>query len=191
MEIAGARVLLTGASGGLGQAIARALAQRGGHLVLTGRRTQELADLAQELGGSAIAADLSRHSEIERLIAAAGEFDILVANAGLSAALRADLHRSGVGSSCIFPGFIREAGIFAEAEVKLPPGVGTRSPQDVGQAVVEAVERDRGEVDVAPLVQRGGAVLGSLFPDLNARAIRTLGGTAIAVQMEERLRFKR
>ena len=45
---------------------------------------------------------------------------------GFAAALRADLHDSGVGVSAVFPGFIRDAGMFADSGVKLPPGVGTR-----------------------------------------------------------------
>jgi short-subunit dehydrogenase len=110
---------------------------------------------------------------------------------GFAAALRADLHDSSVGVSCIFPGFIRDAGIFAESGVKLPPGTGTRSPADVAGAVVRAIEDDRGEVDVAPLSQRGGALLGGLAPDLLARVVRRLGGADIAREMEAALREKR
>ncbi len=62
-----------------------------------------------------------------------------------------------MGVSCVFPGFIRDAGMFADSGVKLPPGVGTRSPEDVADAVVSTIERDRGEVDVAPSAQRAGA----------------------------------
>jgi short-subunit dehydrogenase len=81
--LAGARVLLTGATGGLGQAIARALHDRGSELVLTGRRTQVLQPLADELGATAIAADLSSATDVERLSAAAGRIDLLVLNAAL------------------------------------------------------------------------------------------------------------
>jgi len=62
------------------------------------------------------------------------------------------------GVSAIFPGFIREAGMFHEAGVKLPPGVGTRSPEDVARAVVRAIERDHGQLDVAPLGLRAGSL---------------------------------
>ena len=42
---------------------------------------------------------------------------------GFALGLREDLRRSGVGVSLVFPGFIRDAGMFAEAGVQLPPGV--------------------------------------------------------------------
>jgi len=82
--LSGGRVLLTGASGGLGHAIARALAERGAKLVLTGRRVDQLEQLAAETGGKAIAADIDVPDEVERLLGQAGEIDVLVANAGLS-----------------------------------------------------------------------------------------------------------
>ncbi len=193
MQISGSTVLLTGATGGIGHAIARALAGAGAELILTGRRSDVLEPLAAELGGRALAVDLARDTEVERLAAEAGDVDILVANAALPAsgtlssfsieqvdraldvnlrapiilshvltpgmvsrghghlvfisslagkaatpgtalynatkfgmrgfagALRADLRASGVGVSTVFPGFIRNAGMFHEAEVKLPP----------------------------------------------------------------------
>ena len=91
-------------------------------------------------------------------------------------ALRADLRGSGVGVSTVFPGFIRDAGMFADAGVKLPPGVGTRTPEDVADAIVKAIERNRGEVDVAPLPLRASAMFASLAPELAARISRRLGG---------------
>ena len=59
MKLDGARVLLTGATGGLGQAIARALHERGASLLLTGRRLDVLTPLAEEVGGRAIESDLA------------------------------------------------------------------------------------------------------------------------------------
>jgi len=85
MNLAGAHVLLTGATGGLGHAIARALAARGASLTLTGRRAEVLEPLAEELGGRALAVDLADPAAPARLLADAGRVDVLVANAGLPA----------------------------------------------------------------------------------------------------------
>jgi uncharacterized protein len=83
MKLEGTRVLLTGASGGLGEAIARGLADRGARLLLTGRRVDALQTLAQELGAQAVACDLVNRAEVERLAEQAADVDVLVANAGL------------------------------------------------------------------------------------------------------------
>lgn len=81
-----ARVLLTGATGGIGHAIARALRAEGAELVLTGRRVDVLQPLAVELGAQSIAADLARPEDIDRLLDEAGRIDVLVANAALPGA---------------------------------------------------------------------------------------------------------
>jgi short-subunit dehydrogenase len=263
MEISGSTVLLTGATGGLGHAIARALSAKGAHLILTGRRMDVLEPLASELGARALAVDLSNASEVDRLLSEAGELDILVANAALPAsgaldsftveqidraidvnlrapiamthalapemvrrgrghlllmsslsgkaatagssiynatkfglrgfamAMRAELHDTGVGVSAVFPGFIRDAGMFAEAGVELPRGVGTRSPHDVAKAVVEAIERNRGEVDVAPISLRVGSALAGLAPELSAAITRKSGGDKLAAIVADGQHVKR
>ena len=216
-----------------------------------------LEPLAAEVGGRALAADLSIPTELRRLIEEAGDVDILVANAalpasgtldsfsveeidraldvnlrapivlahelmggmvsrgsghllfmsslagkaatprtalynaskfglrGFSSALRADLRGTGVGVSTIFPGFIRDAGMFHEAEVKLPPGVGTRTPEHVARAVVSAIEGNRGELDVAPLPLRASATFASLAPELAGSFARRLGAEDISRQLQE------
>ena len=83
-------LLLTGATGGIGQAIARALAGRGAQLILTGRRADVLQPLAAELGGRALAVDLAERAEVARLVGEAGDVDILVANAALPGPGRLD-----------------------------------------------------------------------------------------------------
>ncbi|MFE2997377.1 SDR family NAD(P)-dependent oxidoreductase [Nocardia sp. NPDC059246] len=85
LRLAGAKVLLTGATGGLGQAIARTLATQGAELCLTGRRTDVLDHLSAELGATAYAADLSRPDEVTRLMYEVGPIDVLIAGAGVPA----------------------------------------------------------------------------------------------------------
>lgn len=86
MELAGRTALLTGATGGLGRAIATALAQRGAKVVLSGRSLEALEAMAAELPGSGhrtLTSDLSQPGAAEKLAAEAGPIDVLVANAGL------------------------------------------------------------------------------------------------------------
>jgi short-subunit dehydrogenase len=78
--------LVTGATGGIGQAIARALAARGATVTVTGRRVEVLEPLASDISGRAIACDLSRRDEVDRLVGEVGQVDVLVANAALPGA---------------------------------------------------------------------------------------------------------
>jgi len=110
---------------------------------------------------------------------------------GFSAALRIDLHGTGVGSSAVFPGFIRDAGMYADGGAKLPPGVGTRSPEDVARGVVRAIERNRPEVDVASPFLRFASALSMNAPDFAAGLARRLGSDEIARTMEKNLHDKR
>jgi short-subunit dehydrogenase len=252
VKLAGRRVLLTGATGGLGHAIARRLRAEGAGLTLSGRRPDVLEALADETGGQALAADLSDRAAVERLALECADVDVLVANAGLGASghalsqsveqidraldvnlrasmvlarllgermaarggghivfvsslsgkvgtpggaiysatkfglrgfaqgLRADMRRHGVGVSAIFPTFVSEAGMFVDAGVELPPGVGTVSPGQVAAAVVRAIERNRGEIDVAPLHIRLGAIAAGVAPELAATVSRMLGSERVA-----------
>jgi short-subunit dehydrogenase len=87
MQIEGRRIVLTGATGGIGAAIARALDIAGAQLLLTGRHADALEQLRRELRGSrhrCIAADLATPSGRTAVVAAAREFgvDALINNAG-------------------------------------------------------------------------------------------------------------
>ena len=68
MNLLSGTVLVTGATGGIGQAIARALSPRVADLILTGRRGHVLEALAAELGARGTVCDLSRRDELERLM---------------------------------------------------------------------------------------------------------------------------
>jgi 3-oxoacyl-[acyl-carrier protein] reductase len=90
-DLTGKTALVTGATGGIGAEIARAMHAQGAHVVLSGTREAVLQDLAASLGErtSAVAANLSDPAAVDGLIAAAeaaaGQpLDILVANAGIT-----------------------------------------------------------------------------------------------------------
>jgi hypothetical protein len=91
----------------------------------------------------------------------------------------------------VFPGFIRDAGMYVDGGAKLPPGVGTRSPEDVARGVVRAIERNRAEVDVASPFLRLGAVFSMNTPDFAAAVARRLGSDEIARTMVKNLGDKR
>ena len=89
-DLSGRTALVTGASGGLGSAIARSLHAQGAAVVLSGTRAEALGALAGELGERAYAApaDLSDAAAVDALVGQAetlaGQVDILVSNAGLT-----------------------------------------------------------------------------------------------------------
>jgi short-subunit dehydrogenase len=265
VDLNGARVLLTGASGGIGNAIARALHAKGASLAITGRRADALESLKTELGDrvDVLQADLADRADVEALPGRAGSIDVLVANAGLPAAgeldsfspveidraldvnLRApmqltrallpgmlergrghlvfvsslagkvpaagssvysatkfglrgfgdslhdELHGTGVGATTVFPGFISDAGMFADSGVKLPPGVGMKSPEKVAAAVIEGIEKNRAEIDVAPLAVRATGKMAGLAPAAVTAVNRRFGAHDIADNLAEAQREKR
>jgi short-subunit dehydrogenase len=263
VNVDGRRTLLTGATGGIGHAVARRLHAAAAELVISGRRADVLAPLAAELGASTIAADLADPADVERLIEEAGAVDVLVANAalpgsgrletfseqeidralavnlrapimlaralapamaqrgsgqivfmnsssgkaataytsiyvatkfglrGFALALRAELRGTGVGVSSVFPSFVSDAGMFADTQIELPRFVRTRSPEQVADAVLRAIEHDRAEIDVAPASLRAGAVLSGLAPDLAARVSRAMGAEDLGAEFEAAQREKR
>ena len=90
-DLTGKTALVTGATGGIGGEIAKALHAAGAHVVLSGTREAVLEDLAQQLGArtSAVPANLSDAESVDSLIGRAEEIagaglDIVVANAGIT-----------------------------------------------------------------------------------------------------------
>ena len=256
---------MTGATGGIGKAIARALHGRGAHVIATGRREEVLDELVRELGDRAesLPADLSTAEEATALLERAGQVDILVANAalpgsgrlddyspeeidraldvnlrapvqlsrallpgmtergeghlvfisslsgkvasggasiyaatkfglrGFATSLHDELRDQGVGVTTVYPGFISDAGMFAEADVDLPPGVGLRSPEQVAAAVIKGIDSGRSEIDVAPVMLRAGAWAAGISQTAVQRLQRLSGGHDVARQMAEGQRDKR
>ena len=89
-DLSGMTALVTGASGGIGSAIARALAGQGARLALSGSNADKLEAFRAELGGDhvALACDLSDAAAVDglvpRALEALGQLDILVNNAGVT-----------------------------------------------------------------------------------------------------------
>jgi 3-oxoacyl-[acyl-carrier protein] reductase len=86
LGLQGARALVGGASGGLGAAVARALAAEGARVAVAARSTDKLAAFAGEIDGVALATDLSTAdgpaSAVDGAVAALGGLDLLVVNSG-------------------------------------------------------------------------------------------------------------
>ena len=90
-------------------------------------------------------------------------------------ALRQELKDGPVGASVIMPGYIREAGMFHDDGVPPPKLLGTSSPQDVADAVVEAILSERAEIIVNPGPMRPMLALGQLAPGLSDRIVEWMG----------------
>ncbi len=260
MDLEGKRVLLSGATGGLGRAIAEELAANGAKLVLSSRKEEDLRELARSLPGGArrhkvVVSDLAKPGAATKLVRDAGNVDGLVANAALPATgrlesfskteleralrvnfeapilmsrelapklakkgeghlvfiaslagkvgsprsslynatkfglrgfafgLREDLHPLNVGVSIVSPGFVREAGMFADAGSAPPPGLGTTTPKKVALAVVRAIQRNENEITVAPRRQRALVEFGYRHPELAARVQRRGGADRMADEL--------
>jgi short-subunit dehydrogenase len=101
-------------------------------------------------------------------VPAAGESSIYTATKfglrGFAHVLRAQMKRKQIGVSLVTPGPVREAGMFARGGRKPPAIIGTSSPEDVGKAVVKAIERNAAEIDVASVGLRVMSKLGALAP---------------------------
>jgi len=263
MEIRGAKALVTGASGGIGDAIAEELARRGASLRLTGRNVPSLEALAERVGGEVIPCDLADREAVDELAARCADCDILVANAGLpgsgplldfgpdeidraldvnlrapiqlsrslaegmaarhrghivfissllgkiatpgsslysatkfglrgfAAGLRSDLAASGVGVSVVFPGFIRDAGMFHDSGTRLPSWVGTNSPGEVATATCAAIVDNRAETDVAPVLIRSTVWAAGAAPGIATRLIDRMGASGVSSQLASGQRDKR
>ena len=262
MDLHDAKTVITGASGGIGAAIARACRHAGSQLIVTGRNQAALRVLGDELDAKIIVADLTNPADIARLAAEISDADVIVSNAvlpgggevtsfspaqidrlldvnlrapillsrhlathmierrrghivfvsSLAAAfptpgltlynatksaidsyalsLRGELASHGIGVSLIQLGPIRDAGMWADTGLA-PTGLRTKSPADVGSAVVRAIEPSLAQVCVAPIPLRLGARLAQMTPATFARIAPKLGARRITDAMADALRHKR
>src|SRR5204863_9437243 len=104
---------------------------------------------------------------------------------GFAHGLHQDLDGTGVGVSIVFPGFVSEAGMFADSGAAAPAVLGSVRPERVAAAVVRGIERERLELDVARLPARVGAMISGLTPALSARVQLRAGGAKVADAMAE------
>jgi len=82
-DLAGRRALVTGGGRGIGANIARELATAGMHVVVSARSLDQVEKVADEIGGVAVAGDVSNVDDVRRIVAEAWPVDLLVANAGI------------------------------------------------------------------------------------------------------------
>jgi len=259
-------VLLTGATGGIGRAIARAIHRRGPTLLISGRREEELDQIRGELSErvDVRAADLTRSDYVAALAEQAGAVDIFVSNAALPASgslddltpeeidraldvnlrapmqlsrslapgmaergfgrivfissltgkvaspyrsayaaskfglrgfalsLHLELRPKGVRVTAVFPSFIRDAGMFADARVRLPWFIGTNTSAEVADVVLRAIDSPRPEIDVAPVgFKIGGRLAAGVAPAAIAAIATRIGGERIALALTAGQRDKR
>jgi short-subunit dehydrogenase len=257
------KVLITGAAGGIGTAIARELSPLSSSMLLSARREDQITSLAGELGADTIAADLESREDVARLAAAASSADIAIMNAALPAsgdlleydvsqidralevnlraplvlarllgeqmaerggghivfisslagkaasagsclysatkfglrggaiAMRADWSDLNVGISVVCPGFVSDAGMFADSGARLPKGIKTVTPEQVAKGVRKAIVDNRLEVDVAPLPLKLGASFAVVAPAVWEALNRRTGGRKLSDKMSDSQRHKR
>lgn len=247
MRLAEARLLVTGASGGLGAALARELTARGARLVLSGRDAERLERVRAGLpaGQRVACADLEQPQAVGDLLARCGPLDGLVYAAGvpasgwldeyrpeqLSRALRVNLEApmqlalallgglrerrhghlcfvsslagklpspglsiycatkfglrgfatalatelagSGVESSVVLPGYIRDAGMLAASGARTSAALGSSTAREVAVRTCEAIAQGRVETVIAPRRHR---VIAHAMACAPLRSMRALSG---------------
>jgi short-subunit dehydrogenase len=235
-DLQGTPTLLTGATGNLGRALARALHQRGALVKANGRNVERLEALQADLGERVeiFPGKLETAEDAHGLAERAGRVDVFVACAGISpigpierhpsqeidhvldvnvrapihlaralipamtqrgrghlvfiasvsgkaftpsrslysttsfglrgfaGCLRQDLHGTGVGVTTILSGPMAKPG-----DTEKPQFRGDIPPERVAQAVIDGIERNRGEIVEAPLILKGLIGIGNLVPAFN------------------------
>jgi NADP-dependent 3-hydroxy acid dehydrogenase YdfG len=97
---------------------------------------------------------------------------------GFALSLAQDLHDTPVHCTHLAPGYVRNAGMFANSGAALPPGVRTSTPGEVADAIVSALRRGPTEAFVAPTEVRVAASAAGLLPAVGAALQRRFGASA-------------
>ena len=129
------RAIITGASSGIGAALARELVKRGWFVVLLARRVELLDALAKELAPNAIAAgcDVTDQAAVKRAALANGPYDLAIANAGISVPTYADNFNAADAESIIR---VNVLGMFYLFEAVVPAMIERRSGWFAGVASI-------------------------------------------------------
>jgi uncharacterized protein len=147
VDVAGSRALVTGATGGIGIAIARRLHAGGATVLISGRKAEVLERLAADLGArvEVLVADLADREQVTALPGRAGQVDVLVANAALPASGQID--------------------VFAPEEIDRALDVNLRAPIMLARDLAPAMaERGHGHlVFVSSMAGKAASPGGSLY----------------------------
>ncbi len=140
MRLEGRTALVTGATGGIGRAIAHELAARGCALTVTGRREPELARLVSELGPSArgLTAELTDLDQVRDLMTRANPVDVLVVNAGV--------------------GIPEDLGMLTDAEIEEAIRINLLAPAALARAAL-APMKQRGEGHIVFISSGAGLIV--------------------------------
>jgi meso-butanediol dehydrogenase / (S,S)-butanediol dehydrogenase / diacetyl reductase len=175
--------LITGGGSGIGAAAARRIAAEGGKVVVTGRRPEPIAAVAEEIGGAALAGDVTDIAHLEAAVALAverfGGLDVLVANAGTGfgapltkmdldvwrRAIEVNLDGPMLASRAAIPEMIRRGGgsIVHVASLAAVMAIPMSSAYMASKAAVLALNRSIA-FDYGPQGIRSNAVCPALVP---------------------------
>ncbi len=211
MEWNGARVLVTGASRGIGAELARAVAAAGAEVALVARSADALEKVAADTGGRPYVADLCDRAESHGLIArveADGPIDVLVNNAGVDTTgrlttfppewiddlLELNLHVPIQLSRQVLPGMVQRGrghivDISSLAATLVAPGIGAYCASKAGLSHFHAVLR--AEIASEGAKGRVGTTLVEIGPAQTEMMdmLRSYGPTRRSVERFERLRL--
>lgn len=187
-DVAAGPALVTGATSGIGTALARELAGRGWPLVLTGRSVPVLEELGRELGARIVVADLATDEGRDAVVAAADGVRLLVNNAALGGAfgpfasmpvadleavLAVDVVAAATLVRAVLPGMLAagRGGILTLSSPSAPGPTPDAAAYGASKAFVEALDRS-----VRAEVEGSGVVVTTVRPDWTRTAFHARSG---------------